>query len=212
MNLKIIDLTFTFACGKTVFKSLSLNFNSAGLYFITGKNGTGKSTLARIMAGLSTGNQDQLNGMLILGEQSYDLSLSTTNQFLYKHISYVNQRTDEMLAPHFTAQENLAIAGLPTYPGCGLLRINNEVLHTMPMEIPVKHLSGGQRQMLSIAMALEKSPYALILDEPTSALDEANAVKIMNMIHSISSKNICITICHDEKLMARYSNAHYIRL
>lgn len=211
MHLNITNLAVTFPTGKKLFNAASFAFQGPGLYFITGKNGTGKSTLARILAGLTTADE-KLEGSILINNNKQELSKESTRTYLHNHVSYVNQRTDAMIAPHFTARENLALSALPRYPGLSLFKKSNEQLFTIPMDIPAKNLSGGQRQLLAIAMALQKKPMILILDEPTSALDEPNAILVMDMLHQISAQTLCICISHDEELMRRYKEATYIAL
>lgn len=203
MYLIVKDLTFIFPSGKQLFTKLSLTLEEAGLYFLTGKNGAGKTTLARILAGLTV-HAENVSGTITLSNTPHDLSLETTRHFLYNNVAYVNQRVDDMLAPHFTAQENLTASAFSRYPLLELAKHINDVPFGIPDDIPVKNLSGGQRQLLALAMVLQKKPLMLILDEPTSALDEAHALQVMDTIKQISSHILCICICHDNGLIERY--------
>lgn len=204
MKLHIYNLMVTVASGKQLFNAFSLELAGPGLYFITGKNGIGKSTLARVLAGL-TSPAEQVYGTVSIDTSCYDLTLPQTQIYFYTHVAYVNQKVDEMLASHFTAQENLAVSCFSRCPGFGLFKHDVDfAFGGVPMDIPVGNLSGGQRQLLAIAMAIQKKPIILILDEPTSALDEANSVRVMDMIKQVSSQMLCICICHDEQLIERY--------
>lgn len=211
MNIMITNLTFVFPSGKHLFDNRSIDLSGPGFYFLTGKNGVGKSTLARIISGL-TSPHEKISGTISFDHAHYDLSAQATRNFLYEHVAYVSQRTDDMVAPHFTARENMALAALPRYPGLGILKKYDGQIFGIPMDIPAKNISGGQRQLLSIAMMLQKKPLILILDEPTAALDEQNAIMIMDTIKTLSAQILCICICHDEELIARYARGKNIRL
>lgn len=62
------------------------------------------------------------------------------------------------------------------------------------------HLSGGQRQKVSIARALIGNPQVLLLDEPSSALDKENVKVLYNVISTLRDC-ICIMVTHDEELI-----------
>lgn len=211
MQLKISALNLTLPTDKKLFNNLSLTIDSPGLYFITGKNGSGKSTLAHVLAGLIH-NDLQLSGTIALNGMTQQLGLPATNGYLRRHVFYLNQYTDQMLVGNFTASENLALAALPNYPTLNLFKKNNTQLSELPMDIAAQRLSGGQRQLLAITMAIQKNPLILILDEPTSALDDHNAMITMNLIQKLSNDILCICICHDEQLMQQYQTAKYIKL
>jgi ATP-binding cassette subfamily B protein len=61
-------------------------------------------------------------------------------------------------------------------------------------------LSGGQKQMISIARALYKDSPILLFDEPTSAMDNINSTIIKNLIYELKGKKTIIIITHDQDL------------
>jgi ABC-type bacteriocin/lantibiotic exporter with double-glycine peptidase domain len=65
-------------------------------------------------------------------------------------------------------------------------------------------LSGGQKQIISIARALYKDSTIFIFDEPTSAMDTANSLLIKNLIYKIKDKKTMIVITHDKILFADF--------
>lgn len=68
-------------------------------------------------------------------------------------------------------------------------------------------LSGGQRQMVSLAQATVRNPRLLLLDEPTSALDLARQVRLLSEVRRIASEGrIVLAVLHDLALAARWAD------
>ncbi len=68
-------------------------------------------------------------------------------------------------------------------------------------------LSGGERQLASLAQALVRDPRVLLLDEPTSALDLRHQVSVMSLIRDLSSEGrIVIVVVHDLNLAVRWAD------
>lgn len=207
--IKINNVTYRASSNITIFDNVSLALTGPALYFLTGENGTGKSTLAKILAGVITAHE-ALHGTITIHTQSYDLSHATTTQFLHAQVAYIPPQMHTMVAPHFTARENLAIAALPRYPGFSLFTPEDTLPFSIPLDIPAQELSSGQTQLLVIAMVLQHNPSVLILDEPTSALDATHTAQVMDCITKISKQILCMCICHDEPLIQQYSNGENI--
>ncbi len=203
MHVVVRNFTVTMEAGNKLFSDFSLELKGPGLYFIIGQNGVGKSTLARILAGLVTPAVDVCGEVLIDGV-TYDLATAPTSSYLSDHVVYITQRVDDMIASHFSVRENLAAAMFTRFPGFSRFLKPTLDLFALPENIPVAALSGGQRQLLAIAMAMQKQPSVLILDEPTSALDPQNSILVMDAIKQLSRHMLCLCISHDEQLMARY--------
>lgn len=217
MALKISDLSFSFFNHPIpFFEKLSLSFAKGRLHFIRGKNGAGKSTLFRIIGGtVYTG--ESANGTITINKKSYRLSQSDDRNRLGQKVRLVCQKFDEMLADQFTFIQNLQLAGMPEYPS---LETFSDEYHLPALierfginfDVPVGLLSGGQRQILAILMALQKSTKILLLDEPTAALDDKNATMVMLFIQELLSVNTALTIliiCHDRELVEHYAQDAY---
>ncbi|QYJ82551.1 ABC transporter ATP-binding protein [Shewanella aegiceratis] len=136
---------------------------------VVGPSGGGKSTLMRMIAGLTKPES---------GEIRYGDSIwfsSESGRYLtpqQRHLGYVPQHFG--LFPNMTALANV-VAALDHIPKAErvarakdwLERVN---LHGLPDRLPA-NLSGGQRQRVALARALAREPRVLLLDEPFSAVD-----------------------------------------
>jgi len=69
-------------------------------------------------------------------------------------------------------------------------------------------LSGGQRQLVSLAQALVRSPRVLLLDEPTSALDLQRQVEVLELLRALArGKGLCVVIAiHDLNQALRFAD------
>lgn len=201
------------------FTDVSCSFNENRLNFVRGKNGAGKSTLFRLLRGRVEADE-ALSGSVTLHGITYDLSNSEERRKLGSFIRLAPQKFDEMLADNFTFKENLDLARLPRHPDLTRFVETAEVpalveRFGIQYNVPVGLLSGGQRQILSILMALQKHATILLLDEPTAALDDKNSTIVMRFLQGLleTNKNLTIIIiCHDKELVEQYAKNTYLNI
>lgn len=147
--------------GREVFSGLDFETASGEAVAVTGRNGAGKTSLLRLIAGLlaPAGGSVELEGgeaELTLPEQAH----------------YLGHR--DALKPALSVMENLTfwrdfLGGEPGDAGASLARVGlDHAAH-----LPAAFLSAGQRRRLSIARLLSVGRPLWLLDEPTSALDTA---------------------------------------
>ena len=217
--LTVSNLTFSFEKnGPPFFREVSCSFPENRLHFIRGKNGSGKSTLFRILRG-KTDVSEKVTGSITLEGQRLDLSKAEDLWTLSNRIKMVQQRFDSMIADQFTFRENLRLANLPTFPQLTPLPDHRPLPQLVSrfgidFDKPAHLLSGGQRQILSILMVLQKPIGLLLLDEPTAALDEKNASMVMDFLGKLRSSTTLtiLIICHDRELVQNYATEHYFEI
>jgi heme exporter protein A len=147
--------------GREVFSSLDFEANAGEALAVVGPNGSGKTSLLRLIAGLLelSGGSIALEGgegELTLAEQSH----------------YLGHR--DALKPALSVSENLKfwldfLGGAPSNLADSLATV--ELDHAA--RLPAAYLSAGQRRRLSIARLLTVQRPVWLLDEPTNALDTA---------------------------------------
>jgi heme exporter protein A len=146
---------------RVVFGGVSLRLGSGEIAEVTGPNGVGKSTLLRAIAGFLP---------LRSGRMSWAESEATVSAPLAERLHYVGHL--DGLKSALTARENLEI-------GLGILGRGRltalEALDRMELahvlDLPVGHLSAGQRRRVALALLLIADRPLWLLDEPLTALD-----------------------------------------
>ena len=169
LELKNVSCSFD---EQIVLDKLNLQVLKGDMIAITGKNGSGKTTLLNIIAGLLKPN----SGEIILDKFSQDFF---NNLAWNKNISYVQQNIFLIDA---TIKENIMIADLNSKKfdiiskQLSLLSFFSNLPDGLNTRVGADgaFLSGGQKQIISIARALIKDTEIILLDEPDSALDKNN--------------------------------------
>ena len=156
---------------------------------IVGPNGSGKSTLLKTIAGLTTLYQGtiELDGKKITGLASHKIARSG--------IAYLPQ-TDNVFT-NLTVTENLRLAGYTIDDKLYRPRLG-KIFQLFPQlsaytNTKALNLSGGERQMLAMALALIREPDVIMFDEPTANLAPKIATQVLNLISSLA-KNVGLTI------------------
>lgn len=145
-----------------------------------GKSGAGKTTVLRILAGLTKADKATIEVDGAFWEDSSKKIFLPTQK---REIGLVFQ--DFALFPNLNVKENLNYA----LPKGSDAHIVDELLAMMELEPLQKsrpqHLSGGQKQRLALARAIVRKPKLLLLDEPLSALDDDMRLKLQEYILKI---------------------------
>lgn len=156
----------------TVLSGLSLELPDKGFCAVTGRSGTGKTTLLNIIAGLCAPDSG---------------TVQSTDQ-----ISMVFQ--EDRLLPWDTALSNAAIASDEETAKKLLCELGLEdALHQKPRE-----LSGGMNRRVAIARALAAKARVYIMDEPLKGLDTATRANTLEVIHRYTKDALLIMVTHHE--------------
>ena len=155
--------------GRLVFRSVSFRVGEGEALTVTGRNGAGKSSLLRMIAGLVR----VADGKIVLDGGDPEAEIGEQAHYL-GHL--------DALKPALTVAENLRFWA-EFLGGSGDIETALDAVGRLPLaDLPAAYLSAGQRRRLSIArLAAVKRPLWL-LDEPTSALDAASQARLADMM------------------------------
>lgn len=191
--------------GKFVFEFPNIKLKNGENLLILGSSGIGKSTLLHNLAGILT---PQSGSIKIFGNNISKFSEIEIDKFRGENIGIIFQR------PHFvnslTVKENLQLA---QFLGKNLEGDIKETLRSLKIldKIDKKpnDLSQGEKQRVSIAIAIINSPKLILADEPTSSLDDSNCSNVINILKEQASKKNAqlIVITHDSRLKKHFKTS-----
>ena len=181
--LKIENLNAGYKDIQVLF-DISLNVGEEEICVLVGPNGSGKSTLLKTVMGLTQiySGEIRFNGETITG--------LPTHKITKLGIAYLPQ-IDNVFS-NLKVRENLWMAGYILEERTLKERVE-EVLEDFPilkdyLNRRAGTLSGGERQMLAMAMAMMRRPKIMLFDEPTGNLAPKIAVQVLNKIAELREK------------------------
>ncbi len=142
------------------------------------------------------------------------ISYALSDGALKRKIIYISQKYDEMIADQFSFRDNLRFAHVSCCPSLWKKLFSSPnfppLLDRFEIDYdrPARFLSGGQRQILALLMALQKQPQMVLLDEPTATLDSTNARMVFQFLRALMEEVelTALVICHDHELVASFRN------
>jgi ABC superfamily ATP binding cassette transporter, ABC protein len=198
--IKLVNVTKCFSDGSNVryiFKNCNFEFKKGSTTAIVGRSGLGKTTLVKVILGITSLNEGDI---LVCGSSILDMkNLSKVRR---RNIGCVFQNFN--LISGFTVKENIL---LPRYffengenninEICNTLGLSKEILSKS-----IDKISGGEKQRVALARALINNPEILIADEPTGNLDAANEQNIIELLKRINEELgiTIITVTHSDKV------------
>lgn len=171
--------------GREVFAGLSFSLSAGEALVVIGRNGAGKSSLLRLIAGLVA----MTSGSLALTGGDADATPGEQAHYL-GHLDAVK--------PSLSVSENLAfwtayLGGLPAAVDTALDAVGLEPL----TGLPAAYLSAGQRRRLSIARLVAVQRPLWLLDEPTSALDQPAQQRLAELMRGhLASGGMIVAAAH----------------
>jgi branched-chain amino acid transport system ATP-binding protein/neutral amino acid transport system ATP-binding protein len=195
--LDVADLRGGYAAADEIVKGANLHVGPGEIVALIGPNGAGKSTLLKLIAGLlrPSGGRVRFKEHEIAGQGAPEISRFG--------LSFVPQERNVFGA--MTVSENLEMGGY--LDGAHARKRAAELYERFPMladkrRAAARTLSGGQRQILAMAIALMNSPALLLLDEPTAGLSPRAAEELFGTIIALNRSGVAILMVEQNALEA----------
>ena len=202
--LKIKDMYKVFNANTVnenrVFEGFSLDVEKGEYVSIIGSNGAGKSTLLNLISG----NLAVDSGSIIIDGEEVE---KKEEYYRCRYIGRVFQNPTVGVAPNMNILENMSLADNKGKPYGMKFAIDKKRINYYKEELKklnlgledklynkVNLLSGGQRQALTLIMAVMSNPKILLLDEHTAALDPKTSIKIMDITDKIIDEKKITTL------------------
>ncbi len=213
--LNISDLQIGFVEKKTtkiLINQLSFKVEPGELCVILGRNGTGKTSLLRTIAGF----QKALSGGLsILQVGQWENLQELSNEQLARLMSIVT--TERVRLGYFTVEEVVALGRHPYTDYFGQLKKQDEqIIQQVIEQVGIQHLkrrplaqlSDGEHQKTMIARALAQGTPLLLLDEPTAHLDIINRIEIFQLLKKLTLEKNKAILCssHEVELALQFAD------
>lgn len=167
---------------------------------LVGDNGAGKSTLVKTLLGINKPD----SGEVIIGGEV--VQLAGVRDAQARGVDAVHQ--DLALAPELSVVDNMFL-GHEDVIGPGFLRrrrmteradvaVRELGIRLPSLTVPIRELSGGQRQAVAVAKAVMWSRTAVLMDEPTAALGARQSEIIADLMRTVAAKGLgVLVISHD---------------
>jgi branched-chain amino acid transport system ATP-binding protein/neutral amino acid transport system ATP-binding protein len=193
----VAGLVVGYAPGEEILKGVELRLEPGEVVSIIGPNGAGKSTLLKAIAGLLKPSRGEIRF------RDRRIEALHAREICALGLAFVPQEMN--IFPTMSVAENLEIGGF-LEPRKARARID-AILERFPMlkdkrRDAARTLSGGQRQILAMAMALMVEPAVLLLDEPSAGLSPIAAESLFETIRAINAEGVAIVMVEQNALEA----------
>ena len=195
--LDVTDLRGGYGAADEIVKGAALCVEEGEIVSLIGPNGAGKSTLLKLVAGLLRPSAGQIR----LGDR--DIAGVGAPEISRLGLSFVPQERN--VFGSMTIAENLEMGGY--VDGRHAKQRIAELYERFPMlgekrRAAARTLSGGQRQILAMAIALMNAPRLLLLDEPTAGLSPRAAEELFGTIVALNKTGVAILMVEQNALEA----------
>ncbi|MDM1347434.1 ABC transporter ATP-binding protein [Myroides marinus] len=207
--IHINDLSFSYG-KEIVLDKVNTSFEQGKLSIILGRNGSGKSTMFNILAGLekkyegSVSFDGQERRMIKPGKEQHirigflNQFHQTTFPFTVKEVILTGRASFAKFSP--SEQDFEEVEGILSR--FGLSHLINK---------PYTSLSGGERQLVLLCRVLVQKPEVLMLDEPTNHLDLHYQVAVLKCIKQLAEEGTTVLcVMHDPNLAFMYGERFYL--
>lgn len=195
--LDVADLRGGYAAADEIVKGANLHVEPGEIVALIGPNGAGKSTLLKLIAGLLRPGGGRVSF------KEHEIAGLGAPEISRLGLAFVPQERNVFGA--MTIAENLEMGGF--LDGAHTRRRADELYERFPMladkrRAAARTLSGGQRQILAMAIALMNSPALLLLDEPTAGLSPRAADELFGTIIALNRGGVAILMVEQNALEA----------
>ena len=200
---------------QTVLQNVSLNIPAGSIIGVSGASGIGKSTLAKILCGVTAPDAGAifLDGKLLVSQkEAYDRKCGLAIQMVYQQpyatldpAQKIGAGLRELISYHRLTKNRQETEKLIA-DILAQMQLPSKILAHLPRQI-----SGGEAQRVALARCLLLSPKLLILDEATSMLDVSTQANLLALVKAqmIPSGGTVLFISHDRALTDFYCDTVY---
>jgi ABC-type cobalamin/Fe3+-siderophores transport systems, ATPase components len=205
MRLEVEGVCFTYASSR-ILDNITFGVSSGEFLGVMGPNGAGKTTLLRCISNVLKPH----HGTILIDKDDVK---SLSRKEIAKNMGVVPQTSAIDFA--FTVFDIVLMGRTPHITGMSESLKDYEITKKA-MELTntsylskrtFDELSGGEKQRVIIARALAQQPKILLLDEPTTHLDISCQFEILNLVKSLSTEIVVISVFHDLNLAAHYCDS-----
>ncbi|QEE46598.1 ATP-binding cassette domain-containing protein [Rhizobium sp. WL3] len=188
--LELTGVDFGFAKGNLLFQGVSLTLREGEIVGLSGKSGTGKSTLGRIAAG----HLNPVAGQILLDGKALPPG--------YGAVQYIHQSSIFAVNPRWRLGQIISEAWQPDDVTLDAIGVSRTWFDRYPHEI-----SGGELQRVVLARALSPQTRFLVADELSAMLDPITQVEIWSFLMKRREQGLGIlAISHDAALLKRVTS------
>lgn len=200
---------------QTVLQDVSLNIPDGSIIGMSGASGIGKSTLAKILCGVTALDAGAvfLDGKLLVSpKEAYDRKRGLAIQMVYQQpyatldpLQKIGAGLRELISYHRLTKNRQETEKLIA-DILAQMQLPSKILAHLPRQI-----SGGEAQRVALARCLLLSPKLLILDEATSMLDVSTQANLLALVKAqmVSGGGSVLFISHDRALTDFYCDTVY---
>ncbi|MEM0133808.1 MAG: energy-coupling factor transporter ATPase [Thermoplasmatales archaeon] len=204
VQLHVKDVEYYYEDGTKALDRLNLVVHEGEFLSLVGSNGSGKSTISKIISG----NLSGWSGNITF--EGKDISKNVGKDIARRYVGYVFQNPDQQVLQGTVKDEiysglmkaNLDKVNFETLAEEALKRVN---LRDKVNE-DINALSRGEKRRLAIASVIAAGPRMLIVDEPATGQDYKGSTDIMDLLAEVNNSGVTvIIITHDMRLVAEYT-------
>ena len=204
VQLQVKDVEYYYEDGTKALDGLNLLVHEGEFLSLVGSNGSGKSTISKIISG----NLSGWSGNITF--EGKGISKKDGKEIVRRYVGYVFQNPDQQVLQGTVRDEiysglrkaNMEKSKFEALAEEALKRVNlwdkvNEDINA---------LSRGEKRRLAIASVISTGPRMLIVDEPATGQDYKGSTEIMDLLSEINNSGVTvIIITHDMRLVAEYT-------